>query len=71
MKTVKSTIEKFCKKHGLTVKQFYGKEKIEGRLDLNRLTSIPNGFNPTVGGSLYLDDINMCELYERRLRGAK
>jgi len=33
-----------------------GKEYL-GSFDLNRLTSIPNGFNPTVGGDLYLDGL--------------
>jgi hypothetical protein len=37
----------------LTDDQFLGKEKIGGYLDLGSLTSIPQGFNPTVGG--YLD----------------
>ena len=46
--------EKLCKKCGLTEDQFYGREKIEGSLDLRGLTSIPEGFNPTVGGYLYL-----------------
>ena len=43
----------FCKRIGITENQFYGKEEIEGGLDLGSLTSIPEGFNPTVGG--YLD----------------
>jgi len=47
-------ITDFCKKHGLTPDQFYGKEKIEGSLYLRGLTSVPDGFNPTVGGSLDL-----------------
>ena len=44
----------FCKKHGLTEGQFYGREKYEGYLYLGSLTSIPDTFNPTVGGSLDL-----------------
>ena len=44
----------FCKKYGLTEDQFLGTKKITGSLDLRSLTSIPEGFNPTVGGSLYL-----------------
>ncbi len=44
----------FCKKYNLTEKQFYGEEIIEGSLDLESLTSIPEGFNPTVGGFLDL-----------------
>ena len=45
--------KEFCKKHNLTEKQFLGEEKIGCYLDLRGLTSIPTGFNPTVGG--YLD----------------
>ena len=47
------TIKLFCKEHGITIDQFYGKYKISD-LYLSSLTSIPEGFNPTVGGSLYL-----------------
>ena len=46
--------KKLCKKYNLTKKQFYGEEKINGSLYLNRLNSIPEGFNPTVGGNLDL-----------------
>lgn len=49
---MKTEVKEFCKLHNLTEDQFYGKEKIEGSLDLSSLTSIPAGFNPTVGGSL-------------------
>ena len=48
-------IKKFCKKHNITEKQFFGKEIIIDSLDLRGLTSIPEGFNPTVGGSLDLN----------------
>jgi len=47
----------------LTDDQFSGKEKIEGNLWLNRLTSIPKGFeipegfNPYVGGGLFLNSL--------------
>lgn len=47
----------FIKKRGITEKQFLGIEKIEDSLKLNSLTSIPEGFNPTVGGSLYLNKL--------------
>lgn len=40
----------FIKKFGFSENQFIGKEKIDGSLDLSSLTSIPDGFNPTVGG---------------------
>ena len=45
--------ETFCKKFNLTEEQFLGNEKIGGYLDLRSVTSIPEGFNPTVGGDLY------------------
>ena len=48
------TIKSFCKKVNITLDQFYGKEKVGSYLDLGSLTSIPEGFNPTVGGSLDL-----------------
>ena len=44
----------FCKKCNITEKQFSGKEKISGNLYLGWLTSVPEGFNPTVGENLYL-----------------
>jgi hypothetical protein len=46
-------MKKFCKEHNITENQFKGIDKIEGYLDLRSLTTIPEGFNPTVGG--YLD----------------
>ena len=51
---MKQNITSFCKKHGLTEDQFHGRAEYSGSLDLSSLTSIPDGFNPTVGGSLYL-----------------
>jgi hypothetical protein len=47
-------MKKFCKEHNITENQFKGIDKIEGSLDLHSLTSIPEGFNPTVGGDLDL-----------------
>jgi hypothetical protein len=44
----------FCKKYNITEDQFKGVDKIGGYLDLSGLTSIPDGFNPTVCGSLDL-----------------
>ena len=44
----------FLKTHNLSESQFSGEEKISGDLYLSSLTSIPAGFNPTVGGDLYL-----------------
>ncbi len=47
----------FLKKYNLTEDQFLGKEEIIGYLDLESLTSIPEGFNPTVGGYLDLESL--------------
>ena len=49
--------ETFLSRHDLTEKQFSGKEKIKGSLDLSSLTAIPEGFNPTVGGDLDLSSL--------------
>lgn len=46
--------KEFCERYGITMEQFRGEAKIPGSLDLRSVTSIPEGFNPTVGGSLYL-----------------
>lgn len=51
--STKETIIEFCKKNNITANQFTGEDKIGGDLYLRSLTSIPEGFNPTVGG--YLD----------------
>ena len=45
-------VRKFCEKNNITEDQFYGREAIKGTLFLDKLTSIPEGFNPTVDGSL-------------------
>ncbi len=45
---------------GLTEKQFYGEEEYNGSLHLGSLTSIPEGFNPTVGEALYLGSELIC-----------
>ena len=44
----------FCERHKITEAQFFGNEKMLGDLYLRSLTSIPKGFNPTVGGDLDL-----------------
>lgn len=49
--------EQFLKETGLTENQFYGRVKIEGLLDLDRYTSIPEGFSPTVVRSLLLNSL--------------
>ena len=51
-------IKEFCKKYGITEAQFFGKEEIGGSLYLESVTQLPEGFNPTVGGSLYLKNRN-------------
>ena len=47
----------FCKRYNLTEDQFFGKEKINGSLDLRSVTALIPGFNPTVGGSLDLSSV--------------
>ena len=54
---MKQNIKDFCKKNNLTKKQFLGKENVLGNLYLRNLTSIPDGFNPTVGGNLDLGNL--------------
>ena len=49
--------ETFLKKYGITDDQFTGKEKINCDLYLRSLTSILEGFNPTVGGFLDLSSL--------------
>ena len=51
------TLKDFCKKYGLTIEHATGKEKIGGGLYLSSVTSIPEGFNPTVGGGLDLRSV--------------
>ena len=51
------TKKEFCKSYNITEKQFSGEEEIGGYLDLRSLTSIPEGFNPTVGGYLDLESL--------------
>ena len=51
------TLKDFCKKYGLTEAQATGKEEVSGYLDLRSVTSIPEGFNPTVGGYLDLSSV--------------
>ena len=49
------TREQFLQKTGLTEDQFYGRVKIRGTLDLDSLTFIPEGLNPTnVKGRIYI-----------------
>ena len=47
----------FLKIYNITEQQFCGKTPINGDLDLSSLTSIPEGFNPTVGGYLNLPSL--------------
>ena len=48
------TEEQFKKQYNLTEDQFVGKELIKGNLNLYPITTLPEGFNPTVGRNLYL-----------------
>ena len=51
------TLQKFCEIANISEAQATGKKKIDGSLDLSSLTSIPEGFNPTVGGYLDLSSL--------------
>ena len=52
------TLKEFCKTTGLTMEQATGEKEIKGYLNLSSVTSIPEGFNPTVGGYLYLSSVS-------------
>ena len=51
------TLKDFCDKYNLTEEQATGKGIIGGSLYLRSVTSIPEGFNPTVGGGLDLRSV--------------
>lgn len=53
---IMNKIEKFCRQFGITEDQFFGREKISGSLYLRSVTALVPGFNPTVGGSLDLQN---------------
>ena len=63
---MKKEIINFCKRFNITLNQFFGKEEIGGDLWLNgnQLTSLTEGFNPTVGGSLCLNGNQLTSLPE-------
>lgn len=41
---MKKELKKFCAFHSINIKQFYGKEKVGGSLDLVSVTTLPDGF---------------------------
>ena len=51
------TLKGFCKKYNLTEDEATGKKEIGGYLYLSSVTSLPEGFNPTVGGYLDLSSV--------------
>ena len=57
-----NAVEIFCKKHGLTVNQFYGKEKYDGDFDLRYETKLPKGASFYVTG--YIDLSSLTTLPE-------
>ena len=59
------TVKQFCKRYSLTEDQFYGREGYDGGLALSSLTSIPEGFNPTVGGWLDLSSLTSGKATKR------
>jgi hypothetical protein len=50
-------IESFCKRFQITEDQFYGREKIQGDLNLCSVKSFPEGFNPHITGTLNLNGL--------------
>ena len=50
----KKEVEKFCKEHGITEDQFYGRERIKWSTDFSNVVTIPEGFSPRVRGNLNL-----------------
>ncbi len=56
-KAAANIISEFCERHNITKSQFSGKSKIGRSLYLGSVTSIPQGFNPTVGGDLDLGSV--------------
>ena len=63
---MKKEVKEFCERFNLTENQFFGIDEISGDLYLsnNNLTSLPDGFNPTVGGGLSLYNNNLTSLPE-------
>ena len=57
MKKTTNVVSEFCTKHNISIEQFYGREPVGGYLDLGSVTSLPDGFNPTVGGDLDLGSV--------------
>ena len=53
--------QEFLEKKNLTENQFNGLEKIEGGLFLSMFKSIPKGFNPTVNGNLFIDNVTFSQ----------
>lgn len=53
----KKEVEDFCAKHGLTEDQFYGRAVINQDLSMRGVEVIPDGFNPTVNGSINLPNL--------------
>ena len=49
--------QEFCEKYNLTENQFYGKEEINGNLNLRDVINIPEGFSPNIIGYLDLENV--------------
>jgi hypothetical protein len=56
MKATKKQLA-FCTEHEISFDQFIGKDIIEGDLDIDSVTELIEGFNPTVGGSLIMNSV--------------
>jgi hypothetical protein len=53
----KMDIKEFCKKYNLTEDQFFGREWIEGNLDLSDVLTVPEGFSVKTKGCLNLNSL--------------
>jgi hypothetical protein len=56
MKATKKQLA-FCAEHNIYFDQFIGKDIIEGDLNINSVTELVKGFNPTVGGDLRMRSV--------------
>jgi hypothetical protein len=56
MKATKKQLA-FCTEHNIYFDQFIGKDIIEGDLNINSVTELVKGFNPTVGGDLRMRSV--------------
>ena len=67
-------VKEFCTKHNITEKEFYGKQRIHGSLNLSTVTKLPDGFKLYTdflnlsGITVLPDDFRVTTLYELDLK---